>query len=170
VDGPTCTGMAELDVSSAHKPNSSPDHKHEHTDVLVSKADTPTLGEAEVKANVETVATVAEEDVSQAAQQSANAKTGHWKPYQDRALAKEVEAARPFEAERGRVGAAWAEIGKTLEGVHGVKRTGEACKNRFAIILDKHRVCLISLNYDIPDAFLARPVLFTAENWDQQRS
>jgi hypothetical protein len=80
--------------------------------------------------------------------QSQNAKGAPWKPWQDRFLASEVDKLRPFLQPAGPLRkAAWNELAKVLledskalgpESM--IDRTGEACRSRFARLLDAQKV------------------------------
>lgn len=68
--------------------------------------------------------------------QSARAQGDSWLPWQDRALADQVNAERPFSAGHGKVGAAWDKVARGLE----FEQTGDACKKRFNLLLGRHKV------------------------------
>jgi hypothetical protein len=78
--------------------------------------------------------------------QSTRAQGDSWLPWQDRALAEQVNSERPFSAGHGQVGAAWERVAQGL----AFKRTGDGCKKRFNLLLGRHKVFLLfTLSYTL---------------------
>lgn len=66
-----------------------------------------------------------------------------WKPWEDRALALEVQAVRPWTAVKvgGGKSHAWDEVALRMRSSHaGFARDGSACKNHFGKLIKLHRV------------------------------
>ena len=83
--------------------------------------------------------------------QARNARSTHWKAWQDRFLAAEALKHRPFLEARGKpIKAAWNRLAEEMRVDSGEKgvtidRTGAACRARFKVIIDGHKVSLIVL-------------------------
>lgn len=76
-----------------------------------------------------------------------NARRPHWQPWQDRFLAEEALAHKPFLEPKGApIQVVWdALAAKMLEDSAkkgtAIDRTGAACRARFKVIMDGHQVC-----------------------------
>lgn len=82
------------------------------------------------------------------ARQKRNGGRGKWMPWQDRYLASETWALRPFAQPKNERAAAWDALAarmladSTQQGPNSViDRTGNACRGRMKKLLDIHRVC-----------------------------
>ncbi|KIJ40479.1 hypothetical protein M422DRAFT_256740 [Sphaerobolus stellatus SS14] len=69
-----------------------------------------------------------------------NAKSPKWLPWQDRFLAREVFAHRPFLAGQHKISAAWDTLAAKMKEDSGdeIERTGSACRTRFKLLI-KHQ-------------------------------
>ncbi|KAJ7865315.1 hypothetical protein B0H14DRAFT_2573955 [Mycena olivaceomarginata] len=85
-------------------------------------------------------------------QQVLNARSGHWKPWQDRLLVFQTHADRPFLHHRRSRGEAWGELASSLHLASArsggpnscITRSGEACRVRFNLLRKKYKVYLSS--------------------------
>ncbi|THU77872.1 hypothetical protein K435DRAFT_786508 [Dendrothele bispora CBS 962.96] len=78
-------------------------------------------------------------------QQSRNARSPNWKPWQDRYLVQMVDKLRPFEVGRHEVRNAWDELAAALKKESSqqsskstIDRTGSACRSRFHSLMKFH--------------------------------
>ena len=83
------------------------------------------------------------EDVSSDEKKGCSRRGGEWKPEEDRALAKEVDACGVLQCAKGKSAEKWEEVSGKLQD-DGFLRTGKSCKSRFSRLLFEQRVCQIS--------------------------